>query len=152
MNDDFDAGALADVATGGSTSASPGEMTVSDGVADVAEGVGGGGGGDPDAGDDGYGSLLRSLLLAPERGPTQPTFTDVGVPADPALVLDGVIDWLLDVVDVDDGDVDDTLGPIGKIGIGLAGMFRSLSDDGDGDDDGEVGVDAETDGDLGAMV
>jgi hypothetical protein len=94
-------------------------------------------------------SVLQSLLFAPERGPTQHTFVAHGVSPEPALALDGVVDWVLDVAPTDAGDeLGDSLGPLGKITMGVGAMVSGAGDeetddgpvdDAGGDDGGDRG-------------
>lgn len=143
MSDDFDASSAAARALGEHVTGEP--------APDAGADPGGDPGDDPDpdpdadaddgaddADDDGgsggssFGpkAAVLALLTAPERGPTDRTWREYGVGESMALVLDGATDWLLDLVDVDVGD---SLGPLGKIGLGVS----RLGDDGDdGDDDG----------------
>lgn len=62
-------------------------------------------------------SVLGPLLTAPERGPSADTLVERGIDPQIAAVLDGVIDYILELVGLDVGD---TLGPAGKIAVGLS--------------------------------
>lgn len=144
---DFDASGLAAEAMGDAADTAAGATETAEVAAEAASGAGGEGG-VPDTTEET--SIVHSLLFAPERGPTQRTFQGVGIDADPALALDGAVDWLLDVVGSDAGDeLGDSLGPLGKMATGVGRMLTSdgagdadRGDEGDGADDGaddEVG-------------
>jgi hypothetical protein len=79
-----------------------------------------------DAGDeeldvaDTVATILLVLVAADERGPTAPTIqqkldVDQGV----AMIVDGATDIVLEIVDTDVGD---TVGPMGKIAVGVSRM------------------------------
>jgi len=149
---------------GGAAARAMGDVAdVGEDVAEIVDGDDGGapdgGGSDPtpasgDAGGStsssgvvpgGVKGAVRSLFLAPERGPTQSTFSEAGVDDGGALALDGTTDWLLDVVGVD--AVGDTLGPVGKVALGLSQRQDDGADRGGADqaDDGGGGADESVD-------
>jgi hypothetical protein len=164
--EDFDPGALADVAEGRDVGAGGGSAPDQTPTPDSSDDAGAAG--SSDAGDDGddagsAGGLKQGILLlfvADPRGPSDSTFRSRGVGQGLANILDGVTDWLLSLVGKDPGD---SLGPAGKIGLGLSqldvlGDGSSTTSSGDGDvgsdaidEDGEI--DTETlDEDLGEGV
>jgi len=139
MSDEFDPQAAARAAAGetaGGGAPSPGGRDQASADADV----------DEDQGDEeessamGMGALLLPLFLAPERGPTAQTFNDYGVDGGISMILDGITDYVLDLLGK---DVEDNLGPAGKIGLGVTQLRESAtgssgddsSDGGDGGDD-----------------
>lgn len=147
-DDEFDAGAAAQRAMGDVADVGEDVAEMVDDAGDAAEAAAGSdpapdgdsGGGDGGDGGDSSGVVpasvtgaVRSLFLAPERGPSQQTFAEAGVDEGGSLVLDGTTDWLLDVVDVD--DVGDTLGPAGKVALGMS-KRRDVGDGGGGDGGG----------------
>lgn len=148
MSDEFDAAGAAAKAMGEtSEAAADAAGDAADAAVDVVDDAGGEGASDaPDTR-----SVLRSLLFAPERGPTQRTFVAHGVDPEPALALDGVVDWVLDVVPSDGGDdLGDSLGPLGKIVMGVGAMFTGGGDG--GGDDGAVDDGSDAGGDRGPVV
>lgn len=159
MSEEFDAGAAADRALGEVAEVGDGVAEVVDDATDAAaesvdelndDGV------DPDAGSDGSGGVLDdvgdavpggvrgalgSLFVAPERGPTADTIGERGMGDGGSLILDGVTDWVLDLIGRDPGD---TLGPAGKIGLGYSMLVDSSGDSDDaGDGDAGGGGDGE---------
>lgn len=150
--EEFDASALAAVAEGRDVGSAP------EGGSDPAPEADVDGDGSSDADDSGPPSKGRlagfvlPLFIAGEAGPSASRFEERGVSQALANVLDGVTDYLLDLVGKDPGD---SLGPAGKIGIGLSQMdgldlgggstssSSSSDDDGEGGDPlGDGGVDA----------
>ena len=140
--DEFDAEGAASRALGDVADVGDGVNEMVDGD-DAADAIDDGDGSDPTDSDDGGGgvsgvlpasasSALRSMLLAPERGPTRQTFEGAGVDEDKSLMLDGATDWLLDVTDLD--DVGETIGPVGKIALGISKRSGDGGDDGGGGD------------------
>jgi hypothetical protein len=85
-------------------------------------------------------TYLAPLLTAPERGPTARTIAERGVDPEIAVMLDGLIDYALDLVDVEMGD---NLGPAGKVAIGLSAVRGAAGPAGDGADE-DVQDDVET--------
>jgi hypothetical protein len=95
-------------------------------------------------------ALLITLVAAPERGPTHRTFSEqLDVDEGAAHILDGIVDIVLDVVDVGE-EIGETVGPAGKIAVGVSRLDWSDQDgagdepDQDGDDlEGEFSQDAQ---------
>lgn len=159
MSEGFDAGSAAKRALGETAEVGEGVADIVEGSSDQEDGADPIPSGDDDRGDGGDGGgwlpasatdAARSLFLAPERGPSASTFSTHGVDASGSLILDGATDWLLDLVDVD--NVGDSLGPAGKIGLGLSDLGPGRGDqesDGDqeaSDDAGAGDVDVDVDG------
>lgn len=92
---------------------------------------------------------LTPLVFAPERGPTTSTFCGHGCSRSIGQILDGITDYILDLLDRDPGD---NIGPLGKIGLGISnfGADRSSTSDDDGDD-GADGSAAPTAGGAGGV-
>jgi len=82
-------------------------------------------------------SALASLFTADERGPTAETFQRYDVDPGVALIGDGVTDWLLDVAGQDVGD---SLGPAGKMALGVSRLGPAEHADDGGDDDAPAGA------------
>jgi len=78
-------------------------------------------------------AYLAPLLTAPERGPTASTLQERGLDERSAQLLDGVIDYILEVAGIEVGD---HLGPAGKIALALGtARDRATGDDQDDVDD-----------------
>jgi len=137
MSDEgFDAGAAAAAATGDVDADDPVEdldpervNDQDDDVVDLGSGVAG---------------VATTLVAADERGPTAPTLEErLDLDEGTAHIVDAVTDIVLDVVDADVGD---TVGPLGKLALGIsrlgsgggggggAGGQASAGDAGGGDD------------------
>jgi hypothetical protein len=115
MSEDFDPEAAAAVATGADQEP---DQNVDDDRRDDHDDVGEESD-DWDVGET-IGALMVTLIAADERGPTAPTFQErLDVDEGVAQILDGVIDIVLDVVDVGE-QLGDTIGPLAKIGIGVS--------------------------------
>jgi len=136
-------GQMADREVDTASSTPSGDSTTADGTQDDESD-----GGDADAvGVTGaLAAYVMPLFTAPTRGPTASTFEEYDVGKPWARILDGVSDYVLDLVDRDPGD---SLGPIGKIGLGFTSFetdqgdndSSSSSDDaGDGPDHGDAPV------------
>ncbi|QCC47435.1 hypothetical protein DV707_07040 [Halobellus limi] len=77
--------------------------------------------------------ILKKLLTADEHGPRAETLRESGLEDGMEHVGDGLLDWILDVVDVELGD---TLGPLGKMGRGISQMLSNADvDESDQSDD-----------------
>lgn len=152
MSDDgFDPAATAALANGDDVDADPGagvdDPTPDDDV-DVDE--------DEDEDVVAAGTIaatyLLPLLTAPERGPTAPMLQKRGMDGQTAALLDGLIDYVLEVVGIDLPA--DQLGPAGKIAVGVSSARARATGAGDdqGDDvqDDPVGAGAGEGGDFSA--
>lgn len=140
-DDDWDADAAAARAVGAQAD---GDLDGSDHVADAGDDAGDSSsdGDDGDGGSSSGGSsssrslkgIALAFFTADEHGPRAETWREKGVSENLAHILDGTTDWVLDLVGRDPGD---SLGPAGKIGLGLSGITGgSSSDDADRDDTG----------------
>lgn len=131
MSDGFDASAAAGRAVGDLADGSI-DADVDAATAESDDDVGDGGGSDPTSSTS-LTHYLTPLVFAPERGPTTSTFCENGCSRSIGQILDGITDYILDLLDRDPGD---NIGPLGKIGLGISniGGDRSSTSDDDGDD------------------
>lgn len=140
-DDEFDAASIAAVATGADVDEDPG-ADVDDPTPDPSDDDDGD---DEDVVDAGAIALtyLAPLLTAPERGPTAPMLQQRGMDGRTAALLDGLIDYLLEVVGIDLPR--NQLGPAGKMAVGLSQARAQAADvvDGDRDDQGGAGAGGE---------
>lgn len=140
MTDEFDPSRAAAFATGADVDDDVVETDVVDDVQD-----------DGDDQDDSsteevltFGALaatyLVPLLTAEERGPTAGTLEQRGIDHQYAVILDGGIDYALEVVDIDLGD---NLGPLGKVAIGLSQTRETVQNATESEEEGNNNVSGE---------
>lgn len=99
-----------------------------------------------DTGNSAVSVYLLPLLTASEAGPTSSTLRDYGIGGWVADVLDGAIDYILHFTDDIGDELDDSLGPAGKIG---RGFYRRFGADEDSDAaEGQEGSDESSDGEV----
>lgn len=161
-DDEFDPSAAAAAATGDLADTDPGDLEDAPDP-DDATGAGGdpGEGGEaPDAAGESsstssgvVATWLLPLLTASEAGPTAATLEEHGIGGWLAHVVDGVIDYVLHFAGDLGDELDDSLGPLGKVGRGLWARADDVDQGGDGasasenqGDGGDEDVDVDVDG------
>jgi len=128
--DEFDPSAAAAAATGDLADADPDDLEDAPAETDQ-EDVDDQDGDSSTGGDNAVAVFLLPLITASDAGPSASTLREHGIGGWVSHVVDGAVDYLLHFTDSLGDELDDSLGPAGKIGRGIYQRFGDQEDSAD---------------------